>query len=48
LKKRISKIVTGSEELKDPKNPEECNVFALIKFFSTKRKQEEIAEKYRA
>jgi len=48
LKKRIMKIVTGSEGLEDPKDPEKCNVFALIKFFASKKKQDEIAEKYRA
>jgi tryptophanyl-tRNA synthetase len=47
LKKRIMKIVTGSEELEDPKDPEKCNVFALIKFFASKQKQEEIAKKYK-
>ena len=48
LKKKIMSIVTGSEWLDDPKNPENCNVFALIKLFTTVEKQSEIAEKYRA
>ncbi len=48
LKKRIMKIVTGSEELEDSKDPEKCNIFALIKFFATPEKQKEIAEKYKA
>jgi len=47
LKKRIMKIVTGSEGLEDPKDPEKCNVFALIKFFATPEKQAEIAQKYK-
>ncbi len=47
LKKRIMKIVTGSQGLDDPKDPEKCRVFALIKFFATAEKQEEIAKKYR-
>jgi tryptophanyl-tRNA synthetase len=41
------KIVTGSEWLDEPKDPEKCNVFALIKFFASKQKQDEIAQKYR-
>jgi tryptophanyl-tRNA synthetase len=48
LKKKIMSIVTWSEALEDKKDPETCNVFALIKLFASKEKQEEIAEKYRA
>ena len=47
LKKKIMSIVTWSEWLEEPKNPENCNVFALIKFFATPEKQEEIAKKYK-
>ncbi len=48
LKKRIMKIVTGSEWLEDLKDPEKCNVFALIKFFASEERQRQIAEKYKA
>lgn len=48
LKKKVMWIVTGSEALEDPKDPENCNVFALIKFFATQEKQDEIASKYKA
>ncbi|MDD2907152.1 MAG: tryptophan--tRNA ligase [Candidatus Gracilibacteria bacterium] len=48
MKKKIMSIVTGSEGLEEPKNPDTCNIFALIKFFASKEKQEEIASKYRA
>lgn len=48
LKKKIMSIVTWSEGLEEPKNPDNCNVFALIKFFASKEKQAEIASKYRA
>jgi tryptophanyl-tRNA synthetase len=48
LKKKIMSIVTGSEWLDDPKDPENCNVFALIKLFTTVDQQSEIAEKYKA
>ncbi len=48
LKKKIMSIVTDDTPLELPKNPETCNVFALIKLFSNKEKQEEIAAKYKA
>jgi tryptophanyl-tRNA synthetase len=34
--------------LEDIKDPEQCNVFALIKLFTNKEKQDAIAAKYRA
>lgn len=48
LKKKIMSIVTWSEGLEEPKNPENCNVFALIKLFANPEKQEEIRQKYLA
>ena len=48
LKKKIMSIVTDAKGLEEPKNPETCNVFALIKFFATKEKQDEIASKYKS
>lgn len=48
LKKRVMSIETDSKPLEEPKNPETCNVFALIKLFADEKKREEIAEKYRA
>lgn len=48
LKKKIMSIVTWSESLEEPKNPETCNVFALIKLFADAEKQKEIAVKYKA
>ena len=41
-------IVTWSESLEEPKNPDNCNVFAFIKLFASKEKQEEIRKKYLA
>jgi len=41
-------IVTGSEALEDVKNPDTCNVFALIKLFASEDKQKEISDKYKA
>jgi tryptophanyl-tRNA synthetase len=48
MKKKIMSIVSWSETLEEPKNPEKCNIFALIKLFASKEKQKEIASKYRA
>lgn len=48
LKKKVMSIQTDSTPLEDPKDPETCNVFALIKLFADKEKQSEIAENYRS
>lgn len=48
MKKKIMAIVTGSEALEESKNPDTCNVFALIKFFASEEKQTEIRQKYLA
>ncbi len=48
LKKILMSIETDSKGLEEPKDPDSDNVFALIKLFASKDKQEEIADKYRA
>lgn len=48
LKKRVMAIETDSTPLEEPKDPEKDNVFALIKLFADKEKQNEIAANYRA
>jgi tryptophanyl-tRNA synthetase len=48
LKKKVMSIQTDSTPLEDPKDPETCNVFALIRLFADEETQNEIAEKYRA
>lgn len=48
LKKTIMSIQTDSTPLEEPKDPDNDNVFALIKLFASKEQQNEIAEKYRA
>ncbi|MHC4294157.1 MAG: tryptophan--tRNA ligase, partial [Planctomycetota bacterium] len=50
-KKCCAQIVTDSTPLEAPKNPEQCNVFALLKLFTSGEETDEIAEiakKYRA
>lgn len=48
LKDRVMSIQTDSTPLEEPKNPETCNVFKLIKLFADTSGTEEIAGKYRA
>ncbi|MCA8938351.1 MAG: tryptophan--tRNA ligase [Planctomycetes bacterium] len=47
LKKRVMKIVTDSKGLEDSKDPESCNVFALLKLFCNEVELAEIADQYR-
>ncbi len=47
-KKRCMQIVTDSTPLEEPKDPDSCNVFALLKLFAPEDELAEIAEKYRA
>lgn len=47
LKDKVMKIVTDPTPLEVPKNPNTCNVFALIKLFASAEKREEIADAYR-
>lgn len=48
LKKKIMSIVTDDTPLELPKNPDTCNVFALIKLFASDEKQNEVRAKYLA
>jgi len=41
-------IVTDDIPLELPKNPDNCNVFALIKLFAPLDRQNQIREKYLA
>jgi tryptophanyl-tRNA synthetase len=48
IKKSIMSIVTDNTPLEAPKNPDKCNVFALISLFATEEKLQEIRQKYLA
>ena len=48
LKKRVMSIQTDSTPLEDPKDPDSCNVFSLIKLFADVDSKEEIMQKYKA
>lgn len=47
LKKKVMSIQTDSKELEEPKDPETCNVFALIKLFGSNELVEETEKNYR-
>ncbi|MCX7591865.1 MAG: tryptophan--tRNA ligase [Kiritimatiellae bacterium] len=46
-RERIMRIVTDSKTLREPKDPEKCNVFALYRLFATEEQREEMARRYR-
>ncbi|MDD5769560.1 MAG: tryptophan--tRNA ligase [Candidatus Gracilibacteria bacterium] len=48
LKKKIMSIKTDDLPLEAVKNPDNCNVFSLIKLFANQDKQQEIRQKYLA
>lgn len=48
LKKKVMSIVTDSTPLEDPKDPDQDNVFALIKLFADAETQARLADAYRA
>jgi len=47
-KKRIMSIKTDSTPVEDPKNPDTCNVFALLKLFTEPAELEEWRARYTA
>lgn len=47
LKKKVMSIETDSTPLEEPKDPDSCNVFALIRLFADDSEREEIARRYR-
>ncbi len=48
LKKRINRIVTDSTPVEEPKDPETCNVFALLRLFLDETTTGAWRERYRA
>ena len=46
LKDKVMKIITDATPLEEPKNPDTCNVFALIKLFASSEKREEVRQLY--
>ena len=48
LKKTIMRIVTNSQGVDEPKDPDTCQIFSLYKLFSTDQEQAALADRYRA
>lgn len=48
MRKLVMKIVTNSQTVEEPKDPETCNIFALYKLFATPEEQEKMKIRYRA
>ena len=46
-KSRITKIVTDSKPLEEPKDPATCNIFALYKLFASEAQRAEMEANYR-
>ncbi len=46
LKKKVMSLVTDSTPLEEPKDPDKCNVYALIRLFATEEKNKDIRDKY--
>lgn len=47
LRKQIMKMVTNSQGVDEPKDPDRCPLFALYRFFSTADEQAALAARYR-
>jgi len=47
IKNKVMKIVTDSTPVEAPKNPDKCNVFALLKLFASADELKQWDEKYR-
>ncbi len=48
LKKKLGKIVTNSQGIEEPKDPETCNIFKLYRLFAAPEQIENLAARYRA
>ncbi len=46
IKKAVMKIITNSQEIDEPKNPDTCNVFSLYKNFANTEELQTLREKY--
>ena len=47
LKKKIMSIKTDSTPVEDPKDPDQCNVYALLRLFATDEERAEVERRYR-
>ena len=47
IKKKVMSIQTDSTPVEDPKNPDNCNIFALYKLFAQESELKELRSKYK-
>jgi tryptophanyl-tRNA synthetase len=47
IEKKVMKIVTDSTPVEEPKDPDKCNVFALLKLFASPEETSEWEKRYR-
>lgn len=47
VKKKVMRVVTDSTPVEDPKNPDTCNIFALLRLVAPETELKEWEEKYR-
>ena len=47
IKKKVMRIVTDSTPVEDPKDPDKCNIFALLKLVASEDELKEWEDKYR-
>ena len=48
LRKKVMRIVTDSTPVEEPKDPDKCNLYALISLFMDDKEKKDLADKYRA
>jgi tryptophanyl-tRNA synthetase len=48
LQKTIMRIITNSQSVEEPKDPQTCQIFQLYKLFAEKQEQDALAARYRA
>ncbi len=48
LRKLVMKIVTNSQGIEEPKDPDICNVFSIYKLFATLEEQQNLRQRYLA
>jgi tryptophanyl-tRNA synthetase len=48
LRKTIMRIVTNSQSVQEPKDPETCQIFQLYKLFSERSEQDALSSRYKA
>jgi len=48
LRKTVMRIVTNSQSVEEPKNPEESQIYSLYKLFASKEEQDSLASRYRS